>query len=92
MRSFFVEIAQYNLNTSNFGLRLRVFGGAVLSMTDLITDVYMTVKFFNTEGQEGYGMTNAWLIGLTMFIQIIVVYVQKMEGNCQAFFKTYFAY
>ncbi|GMH47422.1 hypothetical protein TrVE_jg4853 [Triparma verrucosa] len=77
MRSFFVEIAQYNLNTSNFGLRLRVFDGALLSTIDLITDIYMTVRFFNTEGQEGYGMTNAWLIGLTMFFQIIVAYVQN---------------
>ncbi|GMH57823.1 hypothetical protein TrLO_g10746 [Triparma laevis f. longispina] len=31
MRSFFVELAQRNFNTSNLGLRLRVFGGAVLS-------------------------------------------------------------
>ena len=43
MRTFFIEIAQFNLNTSNLGLRLRVFGGAVLSMVDLVTDVYMTV-------------------------------------------------
>ncbi|GMI13858.1 hypothetical protein TrVE_jg10921 [Triparma verrucosa] len=34
MRSFFVEVAQYNLNTSNLGLRLRVFGGALLSTID----------------------------------------------------------
>ncbi|GMH58423.1 hypothetical protein TL16_g02606 [Triparma laevis f. inornata] len=50
MHPFFCELAQYNLNTSNLGLRLRVFGGAVLSTVDLITDVYMTVQFFSTEG------------------------------------------
>ncbi|GMH90820.1 hypothetical protein TrST_g3882 [Triparma strigata] len=78
-RSFFVEIAQYNLNTSNLGLRLRVFGGALLSTVDLITDVYMTVKFFNTEGQEGYGRINAWIIGLTMLTQIILSYVNHFK-------------
>ncbi|GMH86654.1 hypothetical protein TrST_g13924 [Triparma strigata] len=89
MRSFFVEIAQYNLNTSNFGLRLRVFGGALLSTIDLITDVYMTVKFFNTEGQEGYGMTNAWLIGLTMIFQILIAYVQNGK-KASSFFHDLF--
>ena len=42
MRPFFVEITQFNLNTSNFGLKFRVFGGAVLSTVDLTTDVYIT--------------------------------------------------
>ncbi|GMH64698.1 hypothetical protein TrST_g10111 [Triparma strigata] len=69
----------FNLNTSNFGLRLRVFGGAVLSMVDLITDIYMTVKFFNTEGQEGYGRINVWLIVLTMTFQILVSYLQNSK-------------
>ena len=80
MRSFFVEIAQYNLNTNNLGLRLRVFGGAVLSTVDLTTDVYMTYQFFNTEGEEGYGRTNALLIGLTMFIQILISYAQNSKA------------
>lgn len=51
MRPFFVKVALHNLSTSNLGLKLRVFGGALLSITDLITDVYMTVQFFNTMGQ-----------------------------------------
>ena len=81
MRSFFVELAQYNLNTSNLGLRFRVFGGAVLSTVDLITDIYMTYQFFNTEGEEGYGKTNAVLIGLTMFMQLIVTYAQNSKSK-----------
>ena len=79
-RPFFIEIAQYNLNTSNFGLKLRVFGGAVLSTVDLITDIYMTVQFFITEGQESYGRTNAVLIGLTMTIQIFLAYAQNSKS------------
>ncbi|GMH51051.1 hypothetical protein TrST_g8578 [Triparma strigata] len=90
MRSFFVEIAQFNLNTSNFGLRLRVFGGAVLSMVDLITDIYMTVQFFTTEGQEGYGRINAWLIGLTMGSQILLSYIQNSKKPSVFFQDTFF--
>lgn len=79
VRPFFVEISQYNLNTSNLGLQLRVFGGAVLSIVDLITDVYMTYQFFNTEAQRGFGVINAWLIGLTMSIQILLSYAQNWK-------------
>ena len=79
MRPFFVEIAQYNLNTSNLGLKLRVFEGALLSTIDLITDIYMTVQFFNTEGQEGYGRMNTWLIGLTMLCQVVAAYAQNSK-------------
>ncbi|GMH91065.1 hypothetical protein TL16_g11949 [Triparma laevis f. inornata] len=67
MRPFFSEIVQYNLNTSNFGLRLRLTGGTLLSTVDLVTDIYMTVQFFNTDGQERYGRTNAWLIALDAY-------------------------
>ena len=86
----FVEIAQFNLNTSNFGLKLRVLGGAVLSMVDLITDIYMTVQFSTTEGQEGYGRINAWLIGLTMFFQILLSYLQNSKKPSIFFQDTFF--
>lgn len=46
-------------------------------MIDLLTDLYMIYKFFNTKGQEGYGRFNAWLMGLTMFFQITIAYVQN---------------
>lgn len=81
MRSYFIEIAKYNLSTSNLGLRLRVFGGALLSTIDLITDVYMTFRFFNTTGEEGYGKTNAILIGLTMFMQLTISYCQNSKST-----------
>ena len=86
MRPFFVELAKYTLNASNLGLRLRVFAGALLSTTDLITDIYMTITFFNTEGQEGYGSINAWLIGLTLICQINLSYILNKKSTSH-FFK-----
>ncbi|GMH93685.1 hypothetical protein TrVE_jg2061 [Triparma verrucosa] len=88
IRSFFIKIAQYNLKTSNFGLRLRVFGGAVLSTVDLITDIYMTLQFFNTEGQRDFGKTSAWLIGITMLFQIILSYGQNHKQMKHVFADT----
>ncbi|GMH80369.1 hypothetical protein TL16_g08518 [Triparma laevis f. inornata] len=81
MRPSFTELAQFSLNTSNFGLYLRVFGGALLSMFDLITDIYMTYLFFNTDGQEFYGQVNAWLIGLTIFLQILLSNFQNTKKS-----------
>lgn len=92
MRPFFSEIVQYNLNTSNFGLRLRVTGGTLLSTVDLVTDIYMTVQFFNTDGQERYGRTNAWLIGLTMFWQIFVSYCQNRKLPSLFFQDAFFTF
>ncbi|GMH79500.1 hypothetical protein TL16_g08167 [Triparma laevis f. inornata] len=79
MRPFFVEIAQYSLSTSNFGLKLRVFGGALLSTIDLITDAYMTFDFFSNENEDqaSFGRLSAAFIGLTMLIQIIISYGQN---------------
>lgn len=50
-------------------------------MFDLITDIYMTYLFFNTDGQEFYGQVNAWLIGLTIFLQILLSYFQNKKSN-----------
>ncbi|GMI00185.1 hypothetical protein TrVE_jg8506 [Triparma verrucosa] len=58
-------------------------------MVDLITDIYMTVQFFTTEGQEGYGRINAWLIGLTIFGQILVSYLQNRK-KLSVFFQDAF--
>ena len=76
-RPMFVELAQYSLNTSKFGMLFRVSVGAILSTVDLASDVYMTALFFSTPGLEGYGRTNAVFIGLTMLVQIMVACVQN---------------
>ncbi|GMH88548.1 hypothetical protein TrVE_jg6992 [Triparma verrucosa] len=86
MRPFFVEMAQHNLMTGTLGLKLRVTGGALLSTIDLITDVYMTIVFLSTEGQEGYGRINACLIGTTLLFQIFAAYVQNSQRRSH-FFK-----
>ena len=41
----------------------------------------MTIRFFNTEGDEGYGKINAILIGLTMLIQLLASYAQNKKST-----------
>jgi hypothetical protein len=75
-RPFFVEIAQYNLNTSNLGVVMRVSVGAVLSTVDLVSDVIVTYRFLITPALVGYGHMNVTLIGLTMGTQVVLAYAQ----------------
>ena len=71
-----------------FRVALESFRGAVLSTVDLITDVYMTVQFFHT-GRESYGRTNAWLIGIMIFIQITRAYANNSK-KLSGFFRDAF--
>ncbi|GMH67918.1 hypothetical protein TrLO_g3040 [Triparma laevis f. longispina] len=41
----------------------------------------MTYLFFNTDGQEFYGQVNAWLIGLTIFLQILLSNFQNTKKS-----------
>ena len=72
-RLMFIELAQYGLNTSNFGPVLRASVGAILSTVDLASDVYITALFFTTR----VWANKLVFIGLTMLLQIIVAYIQN---------------
>jgi hypothetical protein len=85
-RPFFIELAQYSLSTSNFGLILRVCSGAGLSSVDLASDVFITYLFLTTEGMEEYGQMNAAIIGVTLGIQILIAHVQN-NGKFGLFLK-----
>ena len=61
----------------------------MLSTVDLVTDIYMTYQFLNTEGEQGYGKINAILIGLTVFIQLIVSFAQN-KNSLKHFFQDAF--
>jgi hypothetical protein len=52
-----------------------------LSVLDMVTDVLMIVEYLNTEGQEGYGHALIAMVSLSMFFQLVVVYVQQRKGS-----------
>lgn len=61
MRLFFTNLAQFNLNTHTFGLKLRVFAGAFLSIIDVASDVYMAVYFSTPRVKRDSGRKTRFL-------------------------------
>jgi hypothetical protein len=72
-----IETIAVNLfKNSKIGLKARVIFGAVTSMTDLLTDVYVTYRFFS---DEKYGYFKASLASLlvSIGIQMLAVWGQN---------------
>jgi hypothetical protein len=67
--------------TTNFGSKKWVVFGAVLSMSDLLTDVYVTYKFWSDESDEKYGYFKASLASFVVSIglQMIAVWAQNRK-------------
>jgi hypothetical protein len=73
LRPMLEEIVMKLFMKSNFGLRARVTVGAATSMVDLLTDVYVTHKFWR---DKKYGYFKASLASLVISIglQMLAVY------------------
>ncbi|GMI27428.1 hypothetical protein TeGR_g4072, partial [Tetraparma gracilis] len=57
-RPFMNEIAKHILSVADFGLKMRLFSGAGLSVFDLMSDVYMIVVFLGSEETRGVAYVN----------------------------------
>jgi len=62
---------------SKFGVRARVIFGAVTSMLDLVTDIYVTANFYGVAGKEGYFQASLASLTVSMGIQLILIWVQN---------------
>ncbi|GMI19342.1 hypothetical protein TeGR_g2736 [Tetraparma gracilis] len=58
LRPFMNVIAEHLLSTTDFGLKMRLFGGAGLSVFDIISDVYMIFVFLGSEETRGVAHVN----------------------------------
>jgi hypothetical protein len=76
----FQGIAKELLKRSSMGAKMRLFIGAGLSITDMITDVSMIIKYMNTKGEEGYGKALAAMVGLCLFFQLLTTWVKTRKG------------
>jgi hypothetical protein len=61
-----------------WGLKARVTVGAITSMTDLLTDVYVTYMFWS-DGKEGYFNASFASLAVSIGIQILVVWGQNRK-------------
>ena len=59
----------------------RVSVGAALSMLDAVTDIYVIVKYYNTEGLRGQADAMLAMIATNMGIQIILVIAQYKKKS-----------
>jgi hypothetical protein len=69
-------VANILLSEVAWGLKFRVSLGAFLSISDLLSDVIIVVKYFRTEGLEYYAWVLLGMIAASMFFQVLLVLTQ----------------
>jgi hypothetical protein len=68
------EIAKHILSTTDFGLKMRLFSGAGLSVFDLISDMYMIVVFLGSEETRGVAHVNIVCVALSLLAQLLLIW------------------
>jgi hypothetical protein len=75
------EIAKHIISIADFGLKMRLFSGAGLSVFDLVSDVYMIVVFLGSEETRGVAHVNIACCALSLFWQLAIVgFVNKKRS------------
>jgi hypothetical protein len=73
-RPFVNEIAKHIISSADFGLKMRLFGGAGLSLFDITSDVYMIVVFLGSEETRGVAHVNIACVALSLLVQLAIVW------------------
>jgi hypothetical protein len=68
------EITKHILSIADFGLKMRLFSGAALSVFDLASDVYMIVVFLGSEETRGVAHVNIVCVALSLLAQLLLVW------------------
>ena len=66
---------------SIYGMVWRVSVGAALSMLDAVTDIYVILKYYNTEGLRGQANAMLAMIATNMGLQILVALGQYKKKS-----------
>ena len=59
-------------------MKFRVYFGAIISLLDIYTDIEAIVRFFD-EGNDHYAYANIAFVGVSLSIQLLVVFVQNKK-------------
>jgi len=70
-------LAKHLLMNSLWGLKMRVFTGAALSMMDMVSDLSMIVTYLGHDEMAVYGWFLLSFVLLCTFLQLCLVYVQN---------------
>jgi hypothetical protein len=75
------EIAKHLLSVADFGLKMRLYSGAGLSVFDLVSDVYMIIVFLGSEETRGIAHVNIACVALSLFWQLwLAWFVNRKRG------------
>jgi hypothetical protein len=78
MNAMFVAVGYGVVSGAPWGLKMRVTVGAVTSMTDLLTDVYVTNMFWRDK-KYGYFRASLASLAVSIGIQILFVWAQNRK-------------
>ncbi|GMH92687.1 hypothetical protein TrST_g1792 [Triparma strigata] len=78
LESLLVVVGRGVVKAAAWGLLWRVSIGAILSLLDLTTDIYVGWEFFSRQRWVFGGLT-VGTIGLSMFLQLLVVFFQNSK-------------
>ena len=78
LRPMLESISYKLLEEVPWGLKMRVTVGAITSMTDLVTDVYVTYMFWDDK-KDGYFRASLASLAVSVGIQILVVWMQNRK-------------
>jgi hypothetical protein len=68
------------VRTAAWGLFWRVTVSAMMSSFDLVTDIIVTVGFFQ-DGRSAYGLLSLGCVVLCVFCQLLIVHMQRRNGR-----------
>jgi hypothetical protein len=69
-------VALRRLGEVSWGLKMRVFMGAGLSMLDLGSDINVIMLYIGSPDTLGYGISLLGMLSVCMFVQLLAVYAQ----------------
>lgn len=74
------EIGLYLIGMTPFGLKVRMYFGAVLSILDILSDIVVTKMYYDT-GMTGTANVTAGLLVLSTFLQCFCVYLNYNQAG-----------
>ncbi len=77
-------LAKRLLSEVNFGLKFRIFAGAVLSTIDVVTDYLMISRYLVSDSQGHYGWALLAMVCTCIFLELLVVFTQNRSSPKRA--------
>jgi hypothetical protein len=69
------------LGEVSWGLKMRVFLGAFLSILDMASDINVILLYSNNPDQEKYATPMMWMIVTCIALQLIVAFLQYRKKS-----------